>query len=177
MKKLLAIATLGLASSAFAGGYLTVDSDSVKGQNGAQNSTATYVRAGTDIGGLAVGLQNRVARFNDGSTASSLEVTAGKGLGVFTPYVGVGHDYGAATTKPYNYGLVGGHVGLPMGPGFALVGAKTRLRESEKDPKQTVSYATYSIPLNKQLAVNLNISRSTQTINEKAMGLGVKVNF
>ena len=177
MKKLIAIATLGLASSAFAGSWLSVDSEPVHGLKGGANSNATYVRAGTDVDGLALGLQNRTARFNDGSVVSSLEATVGKGLGVFTPYVGVGHDYGSKTASAYNYGLVGGQLGTQVGPGFALLGAKTRIRESEKDPKQTVTYATYSIPLNKQFAVNLNASHSSQDINERALGVGLKVNF
>ena len=42
---------------------------------------------------------------------------------------------------------------------------------------QTVAYATYSVPVTKQLAVNLNVSRSTQDIKENAYGVGVKVGF
>ena len=151
MKKLLAILALVATGSAFAGGWVSVDVDHVSGQQGAKNSVAQYVRAGTELAGLNMGLQSRTGRNVDGSaTFNSLEVTAGKAMGLVTPFVGVGRDNGAGS---YNYGLVGVTAGQQVGPGFALIGVKTRVRESVADPKQTITFATYSVPVAKNVAV------------------------
>ena len=95
------------------------------------------------------------------------------------PFVGVGHDNGSATAQSYNYGLVGATYGLPVGPGFALVGVKTRVGSTQDGArtKQTLSFASYSVPVAKNVAVSLNASRSTQDIKEKAFGVGVNFSF
>ena len=65
-----------------------------------------------------------------------------------------------------------------MGPGFLLTGIKTRVGSTEAvNTKQTVGFATYSIPVAKGVAVNLNASRSGQDIKENAWGLGLGFAF
>lgn len=182
MKKTLAILAMAVSSTAFAADYLSVDVDAVKGRDGAADSTAQYIRAGKEIGGIQFGLQGRTATLaNNGGMLSSVEVTAGKNsvyFKGFTPFVGIGHDNGFNGGTPYNYGLVGATYGMPVGPGYALVGAKTRVGSTEAvDTKQTVAFATYSIPVAKSVAVNLNVSRSYQDIKENAYGLGLGFNF
>jgi hypothetical protein len=111
---------------------------------------------------------------------NSLELTAGKAIGAFTPFVGVGRDNGmnGATGAGYTYGLVGGTLGTRVGPGFALIGAKTRVLSSEESrTKQTVAFTTYSIPLTKAVAANINLSKSYQDIKEDAWGVGLTFKF
>lgn len=182
MKKTLAILAMAVSSTVFAADYLSVDVDTVKGRDGASDSTAQYIRAGKEIGGIQFGLQGRTATLaNNGGMLSSVEVTAGKNsvyFKGFTPFVGVGHDNGFNGGASYNYGLVGATYGMPVGPGYALVGAKTRVGSTEAvDTKQTVAFATYSIPVAKSVAVNLNVSRSYQDIKENAYGLGLGFSF
>jgi hypothetical protein len=174
---------LAVSSTAFAADYLSVDVDTVKGRQGAADSTAQYIRAGKELGGIQLGLQGRTATLaNNGGMLSSVEVTAGKNSVYFkglTPFVGVGHDTGFNGGTSYNYGLVGATYGLPVGPGFALTGVKTRVGSTEDAArtKQTVAFATYSIPVAKGVAVNLNASRSYQDIKENAYGLGLGFSF
>lgn len=178
MKKILAILALAVTSSAFAADFVSIDVDNVNGRKGAGDSTAQYVRAGKDIGNYSLGLQSRNAKNKDGSgTFSSVEATvANKNVSIagITPFVGVGHDNGFNGGAGYNYGLVGATYGRPVGPGFLLLGAKTRVGSTENtSTKQTVSFATYSVPVAKQVALNFNVSRSSQDIKEKAFGLGL----
>lgn len=184
MKKIFAILALGLASSAFAADYVSVDVDHVSGLKGAKDSTAQYVRAGKGFGDLQLGLQSRTAQVQGGGLLNSLEVTAANNkysLAGITPFVGLGYDNGfnGASGKSYEYGLVGATFGTKVGPGFALLGAKTRVGSTEDGPrtKQTVGFATYSFPLTKTVALNVNASRSWQTIKENAYGLGVGFSF
>ena len=175
MKKILAILALTLGSSAFAANYVSVDVDKVSAGKGGTNSVAQYVRAGTEVSGIQLGIQSRTARLDGGGVLSSLELTGGKAFGMVTPFVGVGHDNG---TTPYNYGLVGATAGMPIGPGFALGGVKTRVGTTEVTrTKQTVGFATYSIPVAKNISVNLNVSKSIQDIKENAIGLGLGFSF
>ena len=182
MKKILAILALAVSSSAFAVDYVSVDVDNVLGRNGGKDSTAQYVRAGKEIGGIQFGLQGRTATMKDNSgMLSSVEVTAAKNsinvLGI-TPFVGVGHDNGFNGGTPYNYGLAGATTGFKVGPGFTLLGVKTRVGTTAAvETKQTVAFATYSIPVAKGVAVNLNASRSYQDIKEDAFGLGLGFSF
>jgi len=183
MKKIFAILALATSASAFAADYVSVDVDNVLGRNGGKDSTAQYIRAGKGFGDYQLGLQGRNAKNKDGSgTFSSVEVTAAntkvnfKGI---TPFVGAGHDNGFNGGAGYNYGLVGATYGLPVGPGFLLTGAKTRVGSTEDGArtKQTVAFATYSYPVAKGVAVNLNASRSGQDIKEKAFGVGLGFSF
>jgi hypothetical protein len=182
MKKILAILALAVSSTAFAANYVSVDVDNVLGRDGAGDSTAQYIRAGKEIGGIQFGLQGRTATLKDNSgILSSVEVTAAKNsisvLGI-TPFVGVGHDNGFNGGTPYNYGLVGATYGRPVGPGFLLLGAKTRVgTTAATETKQSVAFTTYSIPVAKGVSLNLNASRSYQDIKENAYGLGLGFSF
>jgi hypothetical protein len=177
LKKIVILASLLASSIVFAADFVTVDYDNVKGRHGATDSMATTVRAGKEISGIQYGLQSRTARFEGGGLSNSLEVTAGKNFGGFLPYVGVGHDFGYNGGATQNYGLVGGQYGLGVGPGFALVGIKTRIRTNDTDTRQTVTYATYSIPVAKSVVANLNASYSSQDIKEKSVGVGLGFMF
>lgn len=177
MKKILAATIVALSFGASAANFVSVDYDNVIGRQGATNSGATTVRAGKEIGGLQLGMQSRTARFSGGGLANSLEATVGKDINGLLPYVGVGHDFGYNGGPTQNYGLVGAQYGLPIGPGFALAGIKTRVRTNAADTKQTVTYTTYSIPVAKNVAVNLNASYSAQDIKEKALGVGLSFGF
>ena len=183
MKKIFAILALAISGTAFAADYVSIDVDNVLGRDGAGDSTAQYIRAGKGFGDYQLGLQGRTAKMKDGSgLLSSVEVTAAKNsvnvLGI-TPFVGVGHDNGFNGGAGYNYGLVGATYGIKAGPGFLLTGVKTRVGSTESGDrtKQTVTFATYSIPVANKVAVNLNVSRSDQTIKENAFGLGLTFNF
>jgi hypothetical protein len=182
MKKLIALLALA-SSTAFAADYVSVDVDHVVGRNGAANSQAQYVRAGKSIGDMQLGLQSRTATVDGGGMLNSLEATVANNkisLGGITPFVGVGHDNGfnGASGAAYTYGLVGATYGVKVGPGFALVGAKTRVGSDEAHrTKQTVAFGTYSLPLTKAVALNFNASRSSQDIKENAYGLGLGFSF
>jgi hypothetical protein len=182
MKKIFAILALAVSGTAFAADYVSVDVENVLGRDGAGDSTAQYIRAGKEIGGIQFGLQGRTATMKDNSgMLSSVEVTAAKNsvkvLGI-TPFVGVGHDNGFNGGTPYNYGLVGATTGAKVGPGFALLGVKTRVgTTAATETKQTVAFATYAIPVAKGVALNLNASRSYQDIRENAFGLGLGFSF
>lgn len=180
MKKILATLAFFAASSAFAQNYLSVDVDRVKGLNGASDSTAQYVRAGKAFGNLQLGLQSRTATIEGGGMLNSLEVTAANNKLVVAglkPFIGVGHDNGFNGGKSFQYGLVGATAGTKLGSGFALVGAKTRLNWDNANPKQTVGFATYMLPLAKDVSLNFNVSKSVQDIKENAYGLGLGFSF
>jgi hypothetical protein len=183
MKKVLAILALALTGTAFAADYVSVDVDNVRGLKGANDSTAQYVRAGKQLGNYQLGLQSRTAAIDGGGMLNSLEATVASnkvGIAGVTPFVGVGYDNGfnGAKGAAYTYGLVGATTGAKVGPGFALLGVKTRVGSDEAiRTKQTIAFATYSIPVAKNVAVNLNASKSYQTIKENALGLGLAFNF
>ena len=182
MKKIFAILALALGSTAFAADYVSVDVDNVLGRDGAKDSTAQYIRAGKEIGGIQFGLQGRTATMKDNSgMLSSVEVTAAKSsisIAGITPFVGVGHDNGFNAGTPYNYGLVGATTGAKIGPGFLLAGVKARAGSTEKDmTQQTIVFGTYSIPVANKVSLNLNVSRSYRDIKEDAYGLGLGFSF
>lgn len=183
MKKIFAILALALTGTAFAADYVSVDVDSVRGLKGGSDSTAQYVRAGKGFGNYQLGLQSRTATVDGGGMLQSLEATvANNKISAFgiTPFVGVGHDNGfnGADGAVYTYGLVGATTGFKVGPGFALLGVKTRVGSDEAvRTKQTVAFGSYSIPVMKNVSLNLNASKSYQTIKEDALGLGLTVNF
>ena len=183
MKKFAIAILSALSFGAFAADYVSVDVENVLGRKGAGDSTAQYIRAGKGFGDYQVGLQGRTATMKDNSgMLSSVEVYGSKNSVNFkgiTPFVGAGHDNGFNGGTSYNYGLVGATYGLPVGPGYLLTGAKTRVGSTENGSrtKQTVGFATYSIPVAKNVALNLNASRSGQDIKEKAFGLGIGISF
>ena len=182
MKKIIAILAMALSGTTFAADYASVDVDNVSGLgNGAKDSQAQYVRAGKGFGNYQLGLQSRTATVTGGGMLNSLEVTAANnkvGFAGVTPFVGFGHDNGFNGGTSYNYGLVGATTGAKVGPGFALLGVKTRVGSTEAvATKQTVAFATYSVPVAKNVAVNLNASKSYQNIKENAVGLGLGFSF
>ena len=180
MKKIFAILALAITGTAFAADYVTVDIDHVKSGSGYANSTAQYVRAGKDIAGLQFALQDRTSVSSAGGTYHSLETTVGKSISGFTPFVGLGFDNGFNGVKngDYRYTLTGVTTGTPVAGGYALGGVKTRLTSTEPNmTHQTVAFGTYSYPVVKGVAVNLNLSKSYQDIKENAWGLGVGFSF
>jgi hypothetical protein len=169
-----------LAFSASAADFVSVDVDAVKDNVTGARSTAQYVRAGKEIGGLQFGLQSRTAVLHDGGMLNSLEITGGKTIGIVSPFVGIGFDNGfnGARGGDYQYGLVGVTTGAKIGPGFALAGIKTRVGSTAAvETKQTVAFGTYSIPLAKKVSLNINASKSYQDIQENAYGLGLSFSF
>ena len=183
MKKILAILALASFGTAFAADYVSVDVDSVTGAKGQSDSTAQYVRAGKGFGDYQLAIQSRTANVKGGGLLNSTEVTGANNkiaVAGITPFVGVGHDNGfnGAANSAYTYGLVGATTGIKAGPGFLLAGVKTRVGTDERvRTKQTVAFATYSIPVAKNVSVNLNASKSYQDIRENALGLGLGFSF
>jgi len=180
MKKLLIASLATAAFAASAGNFVQVEQESVTGRKGQGDSAATYMRAYKDFGDYSLGLQSRTARFEHGGIVNSLEATVSNSkvsvLGI-TPFVGAGHDFGG-TQAGFNYGLVGASTGTQVGPGYAYAGVKTRvLREHHNDPKQTVGFAGYSVPVAKNVALNLGVSRSGGDIKERGVSAGVTFGF
>ena len=179
MKKPLIAALAAISFSASAANYVSIDTESVKGVDGGRDSVAQYVRAGTELGGLQWGIQSRTARFERGAgLVNSFELTTSKNVGFIAPFVGIGHDNGWNGKEPFNYGLVGATTRYQVGPGSLLSGVKTRVGSTEDvRTKQTIAFATYSIPVTKTVSVNLNASKSYQTIKENAFGVGLGFTF
>lgn len=182
MKKILAVVAMASTPVVWAANWASVDVEKVKNQAAGSDSVAQYLRISRDIGSANLFVQGRTARFDQGGLVNSVEVSASdrriSALGV-TPFVGVGHDSGFNGGPNYNYGLLGANWGQQIGPGYALLGVKTRVGSTEPvaRTRQTVSYASYSVPVTKVLAVNFNVSRSDQTIQEHAYGMGVQFRF
>ena len=180
MKKIFAILAVAISGTAFAADYVSVDVDHVQSKQGYADSTAQYVRAGKEVAGLQLGLQSRTSVSSAGGTYHSLETTVGKNVAGFTPFVGMGFDNGLNGGKgaDYRYTLAGVTTGTGVGPGYLLGGIKTRLTSSEAAmTHQTVAFGTYSIPVTKGVALNLNASKSYQDIKENAYGVGVGFSF
>jgi hypothetical protein len=180
MKKLAIVALATLAFAATAGDFASVDVDHVVSKGGSASSQAQYVRLGKEVAGLQLGVQSRTALSENGGLYNSLETTVGKSVMGFTPFVGMGFDNGLNGAKgaDYRYTLAGVTTGVGIGPGNLLGGLKTRLTSSEATmTHQTVAFATYSIPVVKNVAFNINASKSYQDIKENAYGVGVGFSF
>lgn len=181
MKKLMATLVMAMSTSAFASGWASLDVDSVQGRDGARDSTATYLRIGKDLGNTSVMLQGRTARFDGGGLVNSVEATVSNsrfGIGGIRPFIGLGYDHGYNGGSDFNYGLIGATYGQKLGPGFAMVGVKTRVGTTQDDmTHQTVTFASYNVPVTKNVGVNLNVSRSSQDIKENAYGLGLAFKY
>lgn len=179
-KTILALALATAAATSHAANFVSFDVDQVTDTRTRAGSTAQYFRAGKDMVGLNMGLQIRTAVFDKGGMLNSVEATAGKdlikGINVFG---GVGYDNGfnGKVNGDFTYGLVGLSTGVPLGPLWAFTGIKTRVNWDDANPKQTVSYAGVSYPMNKTLSLNASVSRSMQDIEEKAYGVGLRVSY
>ena len=77
----------------------------------------------------------------------------------------------------FTYGLVGVRAGVPIGPVYAFTGVKTRVNWDNDNPKQTVSWVGASLPLTKSTSVSASLSRSLQDIEEKAVGVGLRISY
>jgi hypothetical protein len=185
MKKFAIAMLTALSMGAFAADFVSVSVEHVTNRADSSKSTVEYVRAGKEINGLQYGLQSRSARSNDGTGLySSLEGTVGKNMQIaglnVTPFIGAGRDLSKnGASEPYTYGLVGTNVGTPLFGGYALAGVKTRAgsTESGSRTKQTLTYAEYAYPVAKQVSLTAGVTRSTQDIKERAVSVGVAVNF
>jgi hypothetical protein len=181
MKKL-AIALLMAASMgvAQAANFVSFDVDQVKDSKTDAKSTAQYFRAGKDMAGFNLGVQVRTAVFDNGGMLNSIETTVGKDIvkGLNT-FVGIGYDNGfnGAKNGSFQYGLVGASTGTKVGPFWGYAGVKTRVNWDNDNPKQTVTFAGLSYPLNKHASLNAGWSKSFQDIKEDAWGLGIRFGF
>jgi hypothetical protein len=175
---LTAALTFALATPATAG-WISYDVDNVKSDvKGGSDSQAHYIRAGGELAGFNTMLQARSATFDKGGLVHSVELTAGKNLGAITPFIGVGHDLGYNGSKSFQYGLLGASAGwLVANKVFTYGGVKTRVNWDDANPKQTVTFIGASVPVTKQLSVNVGASKSTQDIKETALGAGIRVTF
>jgi len=118
LKKIIGATLVALSCAASAADYFSVDIDSVNDQVSGARSTAQYIRAGKEVAGIQMGVQGRTAVAEAGGMFHSLEVTGGKNIGPFTPFVGIGFDSGAngARNADYKYGLVGATAGMKVNP-------------------------------------------------------------
>ena len=180
-KTILALALAAAASASQAANYVSFDVDQVTDtrQNGRPESTAQYFRAGRDMAGLNWDLQVRTAVFDKGGMLNSVEVTAGKNIAGVNAFGGVGYDNGfnGKVNGDFTYGLVGVRAGVPIGPVYAFTGVKTRVNWDNDNPKQTVTWVGASLPLTKSTSVSASLSRSLQDIEEKAVGVGLRISY
>lgn len=181
MKKTLLALTLATAAvTSHAANYVSFDVDQVTDTRTKAGSTAQYFRAGKDMAGMNWGLQVRTAVFDKGGMLNSVEATSGKdvmkGVNLFG---GVGYDNGfnGKVNGDFTYGIVGVSTGAPIGPAWAFGGVKTRVNWDNNNPKQTVAYAGISVPLFKQVSASLSASRSMEDIEEKAVGVGLRISY
>lgn len=178
MKKTILSIAMALGFGTAQAAWISYDLDNVKADaKGGRDSQAHYIRAGGEVIGLNTMMQARTASFSGGGMVHSVELTAGKPLGLVSPFVGIGHDLGYNGAKSFQYGLLGVSGGMPIGKLFAYAGAKTRVNWDDNNPKQTVTFIGVSTPITKQLSANFGISKSIQDIKETAIGAGVRVSF
>lgn len=180
-KTILALALTVAATASHAANYVSFDVDQVTDtrQKGRPESTAQYFRAGKDMAGMNLDLQVRTAVFDKGGMLNSVEVTAGKNIAGVNAFGGVGYDNGfnGKVNGDFTYGLVGLRAGMPVGPLFAFTGVKTRVNWDNDNPKQTVTWLGASMPLTKAVSVSASLSRSLQDIEEKAVGVGLRISY
>ena len=179
MKKIFAIVAMAFTASAFAADFVSVEVSNVTNDVTKKETVAEYIRAGKTIDGIDYGLTSRTATPKAGGLSNSVELTAGKKFGAFTPLVGVAYDNGVngAVGKSFTYGVVGVNTGAQVGPGYALIGLRTRVNWETTAPKQTLGFVSYGVPLNKTFTVNVSASKSYETIKEHAYGVGLSVKF
>lgn len=178
-KTILALALTVATTATHAANYVSFDVDQVKDTRNKAESTAQYFRAGKDMAGLNLDLQVRTAVFDKGGMLNSVEVTAGKNIAGVNAFGGVGYDNGfnGKVDGNFTYGLVGLRAGVPIGSLYAFTGVKTRVNWDNDNPKQTVTWLGASMPLTKAVSVSASMSRSLQDIQEKAVGVGLRVSY
>lgn len=181
MKKI-ALATILAAtvSVANAAGYVNLDVEQVTDRATDAKSAVQYLRAGTQINGVNYGIQSRTSRDADrGGMYNSLEGYVGRTYGYVSPFVGVGYDNGhnGADHGQYTYGLIGAKSTVFVGPGALTAGVKTRVNWDSDNPRQTVVFAGYSVPVTKQVSLGVGVSHSSQDIKERGVNAGVTVAF
>lgn len=178
MKKTILSLALAFGFGTAQAAWISYDIDHVKADaKGGSDSQAHYIRAGGEMAGFSTMMQARTAKFNGGGMVHSVELTVGKQIGPLNPFIGVGHDLGFNGSKNFQYGLIGASGAAKLGPLFTYAGVKTRLNWNDVNPKQTVTFIGASMPVTKQLSVNIGASKSTQDIKETAVGAGIRVTF
>lgn len=179
MKKFAIASIMALSALASqAANYVSMAQETVDSRSGGAGSSVTYLRGGKDLGDYSLNLQSRVARFDTGTTSSTVEATvSNKKVSAFgiTPFVGVARNISSA----YTYGIVGASTGWQVGPGFLAVGARTRVGSTESGDrtKQTLAFASYGIPVAKDITLSLGATRSAQDIKEKGVSVGLSFGF
>lgn len=177
MKKTIIALTLGTLMGVASAGVVSLEVDHVKDDKTKAKSTAQYLRVNGNVDGLDLGLQARTATFEKGGMVNSLELTGGSKVGPVAAFVGVGFDNGFNGVKPFQYGLVGASTGAKFGIVNAYAGVKTRVNWDSANPKQTVLFAGAVMPVTKGLALEAGVSKSYQSIQETAFGLGLSAKF
>lgn len=181
MKKIVLAAVIALYTGMVsADNFATLDIDHVRNVNNRNMGNAQTLRVGKDFDGFQLAGQARNMVWNEGGAANNLEITAGKKIGLITPFLGMGFDngYNGAKNADYQYGLVGASAGTRIGTGFASAGIKARMGSTASTgTKQTVAFGTYSVPVNKTVDIRVNLSKSYQDIRENAYGVGVGFKF
>ena len=178
-KTLLATALLASAVSASAAGFVELAVDNSHAEPKAFNNTAQVIRAGKDYAGLSLGVQVKTMTINTGGLKNDVQLTVGKQLGAFKPFVGVGHDNGTngMVGKDFDYGIVGVSAGTRVA-GLNVGGmVKSRVNFESNKPKQTVVGVAVGYPLNKDFEVRANLGQSFQDIKEKTIGLSLVAKF
>jgi hypothetical protein len=51
------------------------------------------------------------------------------------------------------------------------------MRQNDSDPKQTVGFAGYTVPVAKDVALNVGVSRSGGDIKERGVSAGLSFGF
>lgn len=180
MKKLAIASVLAMVfGTASAADFVSLEVDAVRDAVTKSHSNAQYLRAGKDVGGVELGLAARTQVWKQGGMANSVEGTLGKQVSILNVFGGLGYDNGmnGAKNGSFEYGLVGATTGMKLGPTYTFVGAKTRLNWDSANPKQTVAFGGVNLPLNKTYSVELDLSKSYQTIKENAVGVSLRVAF
>ena len=184
MKKIFVMLMLAVSTGVFAADYVAISVESVTNLKNNSESTAQFVRAGKEINGIQYAMLSRTARNNNGTGLfNSIEGTVGKNYSVqgitVTPYVGIAHDNtrnGAG--QPFYYGVAGVTAGTKVGPGHALLGAKTRaLTTAEVETTQRLVFAQYAYPVAKDVSLFVGTSYSMGDIRERAFGGGIGFRF
>ena len=178
-KTLFATALLASAVSASAAGFVELAVDTSHATPAAYNNTAQVIRAGKDFAGLSLGVQVKTMTINAGGLKNDVQLTVGKQVGAFKPFVGVGHDNATngMVGKDFDYGIVGVSTGTRVGA-FNVGGViKTRANFETNKPKQTVVGVAVGYPLNKDFEVRANFGQSFQDIKEKTAGVSLVAKF